>query len=91
MKKLLFILFVAGSLAACQSSANPAHGQKDHECDKECMAKNMPADSSTTNSMTTTSLKDHVCTDACKDGNHKYAHGEKKHVCDMNCPMHDKM
>lgn len=90
MKKILLTLIVAGSLAACQSSANPPHGQEGHKCDKECMAKNMPTDSSKTNTMATP-LKDHVCTDACKNGNHVYAHGEKEHVCDNTCPMHDKM
>ena len=86
MKKLLVTLFVAGSLAACQSSANPAHGEKGHKCDKECMAKQMPVGSDTTNITPATSMKDHVCTAACKDGNHAYAHGEKGHTCDSNCP-----
>jgi len=91
MKKILLTLLVTSSLVACQSSANPTHGQKGHKCDKECMVKNMPIDSSTTNTMTVIPLKDHVCTDTCKDGNHVCAHGEKGHVCDINCPMHDKM
>lgn len=30
-------------------------------------------------------LKDHVCTDACKNGNHAYKHGEKGHVCTAAC------
>ena len=30
-------------------------------------------------------LKEHVCADACKDGNHVYAHGEKGHVCTEAC------
>ena len=30
-------------------------------------------------------LKEHVCTKACKDGNHVYAHGEKGHVCTEEC------
>ena len=34
---------------------------------------------------TTMKLKDHVCTDACKDGNHVYKHGEKGHVCTAAC------
>ncbi|QQS71224.1 MAG: hypothetical protein IPP95_08405 [Flavobacteriales bacterium] len=35
-------------------------------------------------------LKDHVCTDACKDGNHVYAHGEKGHACSAECmKMHE--
>ena len=83
MKQLLFVFLMAGSLAACQSSsANPAHGQAGHKCDKECMAKNA-SDSKT--DATTADLKDHVCTDACKDGNHVYAHGEKGHVCTDAC------
>jgi hypothetical protein len=27
----------------------------------------------------------HVCTDACKDGNHLYAHGEEGHTCSEAC------
>ncbi|MCB9169854.1 MAG: hypothetical protein H6594_05805 [Flavobacteriales bacterium] len=31
-------------------------------------------------------LKEHVCTDACKQaGHHVYAHGEKGHVCSEEC------
>jgi hypothetical protein len=30
-------------------------------------------------------MKDHVCTSACKDGQHMYAHGEKGHVCGPEC------
>jgi hypothetical protein len=30
-------------------------------------------------------MKDHVCTDKCKDGKHVYAHGEKGHVCGEEC------
>ncbi len=33
--------------------------------------------------------KEHVCTAACKDGQHAYAHGEKGHVCTEEC--HKKM
>ena len=33
----------------------------------------------------TADLKDHVCTDACKEGNHVYAHGEKGHTCTDAC------
>lgn len=32
-----------------------------------------------------TAMKAHVCTAACKDGNHVYAHGEKGHVCTAAC------
>ena len=31
MKQLLFALLVAGSLVACQASANPEHGQEGHK------------------------------------------------------------
>ncbi|MBM3415876.1 MAG: hypothetical protein FJY20_05405 [Bacteroidetes bacterium] len=30
-------------------------------------------------------LAAHVCTDACKDGNHVYAHGEEGHTCSEAC------
>ena len=30
-------------------------------------------------------LKEHVCTAACKNGEHVYAHGEQGHVCDATC------
>ncbi len=30
-------------------------------------------------------LKEHKCTDACKNGKHMYAHGEKGHVCGKAC------
>ncbi len=83
MKQFFLILLVAGSFAACQSSANPAHGQAGHKCDAECMAQ-YPATDSTSNT-TTAVLKDHVCTDACKEGSHVYAHGEKGHTCTDAC------
>ena len=83
MKKILLALFVAGSFVACQSSANPAHGQKGHNCDATCMAQHPAADSTAHTNMV--ALKDHVCTDACKNGNHVYAHGEKGHVCTDAC------
>jgi hypothetical protein len=73
MKQLLSAFLVAGSLMACQASANPAHGKEGHTCDATCMAKH-PA-----------TLKDHVCTDACKNGNHVYVHGEKGHACTDAC------
>ena len=90
MKQLLFVILMAGSLVACQSSANPAHGQAGHKCDKECMAKQQAAGNGATNT-TTVALKEHVCTDACKDGNHVYAHGEKGHVCGPDCATKEKM
>ena len=84
MKHIFLALIVAGSLSACQSSsANPAHGEAGHQCDKECMAQH-PATDSTANAATV-ALKNHVCTDACKDGAHVYAHGEKGHVCTEAC------
>jgi hypothetical protein len=89
MKQLLFVFLMAGSLVACRSSANPAHGDKGHKCDATCMAQHPTADS--TVNTTTVAMKDHVCTDACKDGNHVYAHGEKGHVCTEACKnMTDK-
>ena len=30
-------------------------------------------------------LKEHACTDACKDGAHAYACGEKGHACSADC------
>ena len=30
-------------------------------------------------------LAAHVCTDACKEGNHVYAHGEEGHTCSEAC------
>jgi hypothetical protein len=30
-------------------------------------------------------MKEHVCTDACKNGKHVYAHGEKGHTCTKAC------
>jgi hypothetical protein len=84
MKQFLLAFLVAGSLVACQSSsANPAHGEEGHKCDKECMAQQ--GSKSGTESSETTALKDHECTDACKDGNHVYAHGEKGHTCTDAC------
>ncbi len=80
---------MAGSLVACQSSANPAHGNSGHKCDAACMAQHPTADS--TANTTTIAMKDHVCTNACKDGNHVYTHGEKGHVCTEACKnMSDK-
>jgi hypothetical protein len=83
MRQLLLSFLVAGSLVACQSSANPAHGKEGHKCDAACMAQH-PATDSTSNT-NTIALKDHVCTDACKNGNHVYAHGEKGHTCTEAC------
>jgi hypothetical protein len=83
MKQFLFAFLVAGSLVACQSSENPAHGEKGHKCDARCMAQHPATDS--TGNTTTGALKDHVCTDACKNGNHVYAHGEKGHECTDAC------
>ncbi|MBI5857577.1 MAG: hypothetical protein HZB42_07985 [Sphingobacteriales bacterium] len=84
MKQFLFAFLVAGSLVACQSSsANPPHGQEGHKCDKECMASQESKTGAATSE--TADLKDHVCTDACKDGNHVYAHGEKGHTCTDAC------
>lgn len=40
---------------------------------------------------TKTEMKDHVCTSACKDGQHMYAHGEKGHVCGKACNKKKKM
>lgn len=37
----------------------------------------------------TMKLKDHVCTAACKNGQHMYAHGEKGHVCTAACTKMD--
>lgn len=83
MKQLLLAFLVAGSLVACQSSANPVHGQEGHKCDATCMAQHPASDS--TGNTTTVALKDHVCTDACKSGNHVFAHGEKGHTCTDAC------
>lgn len=83
MKQLLLTFLVAGSLVACQSSANPEHGKEGHKCDAACMAQHSVTDS--TSNTTTIALKDHVCTDACKNGNHVYAHGEKGHTCTEAC------
>ncbi|HEX9512540.1 MAG TPA: hypothetical protein VF939_18740 [Puia sp.] len=47
------------------------------------MAQHPATDS--TGKTTTAALKDHVCTDACKNGNHVYAHGEKGHTCTDAC------
>lgn len=38
-----------------------------------------------TQAQETKDLKEHVCTDACKDGKCVYAHGEKGHVCTDAC------
>lgn len=83
MKQLLSAILVAGSLMACQASANPAHGKEGHTCDATCKAQHPSTDS--TGNATTVSLKDHVCTDACKNGNHVYVHGEKGHTCTDAC------
>jgi len=85
MKQFLLAFLVAGSLVACQSSANPAHGQQGHQCSKECMAQQSTTTTDSTTNTTTVALKDHVCTDACKNGNHVYAHGEKGHTCTDAC------
>jgi len=34
------------------------------------------------------SLKEHVCTDACKEGAHAYACGEAGHACSEACHAH---
>lgn len=83
MKHFFLAFLVAGSLVACQSNSNPEHGVEGHTCDAACMAQHPATDS--TNNTTTIAFKDHVCTDACKNGNHVYAHGEKGHTCTEAC------
>jgi hypothetical protein len=84
MKQFFLIFLAAGSFVACQSSsANPAHGKEGHKCDAACMTQQPTKDS--TASTNTVALKDHVCTDDCKEGNHVYAHGEKGHTCTEAC------
>lgn len=38
-----------------------------------------------TNQNPTATDKPHVCTSACKNGQHMYAHGEKGHTCGKEC------
>jgi hypothetical protein len=90
MKKLILSLVVAVSLAACQSSANPAHGEKGHTCSTECKVDKAPAGNQSSNDMGAPA-KDHLCTAECKEGSHIYAHDEKGHVCDTSCMQGKKM
>ncbi len=83
MKQLLLTFLVAGSLAACQSYANPKKGVEGHTCDAACMAQHPVSDS--TNNTNMMALKDHLCTDDCKEGIHVYVHGEKGHTCTEAC------
>ncbi len=84
MKRFFVTFLLSGALVACQSSsANPAHGKEGHKCDKECMSSQESKTGAAASE--TADLKDHVCTDACKEGNHVYAHGEKGHVCTDAC------
>ncbi len=32
-----------------------------------------------------TELKEHYCTESCKNGQHVFAHGEKRHHCSEEC------
>ncbi|MCB0786282.1 MAG: hypothetical protein KDC02_19005 [Flavobacteriales bacterium] len=57
------------------------HGEKGHECTKECMA--MHADKAHDGHGHAT--KEHVCSEACTKEKHAYACGEKGHVCSAEC------
>ena len=83
MKQLLIAILLAGSLAACQSSANPLHGQDKQTCDKGCMVQHSTTDSTT--NATNISPKSHACTDGCKSEGHADARGKKTPVCKDDC------
>ena len=83
MKKILSILAIIAITIIIEnpltSFANDNKTKQDHVCGTNCKA------TSTTDQTSTTDLKDHVCTSACKDGKCVYAHGEKGHVCTDTC------
>jgi|CXWL01.1.fsa_nt_gi hypothetical protein len=83
MKQILLAFLVAGSFAACQSSVNAAHGEEGHKCDSVCSAQHHATDS--LGKTTDMVLKEHVCTEACKEGTHEYSHGENGHTCTEAC------
>ena len=84
MKKILLTLFSAVALIACNNQPNPPHGETGHQCTEECM-KMMEKEKSSENKSMEMEMKEHVCTDVCKDGQHHYAHGEKGHQCSEEC------
>lgn len=72
MKKLMLVLAISG-LAFAGNAQNDKKETKKETAKTEKSAK------------PEMKMKEHVCTDACKDGKHMYAHGEKGHVCTDAC------
>lgn len=67
------------------NSSNPPHGEVGHKCTENCMK--MANDTSNNNMPTNQNMemKEHICSDACKEEKHLYAHGEKEHQCNEEC------
>jgi uncharacterized lipoprotein NlpE involved in copper resistance len=76
MKKMFALLALAGTLlfVACNNEKKDDKSKVAGEEKIENTVKEAPA-----------ILAAHVCTDACKDGNHLYAHGEEGHTCSEAC------
>lgn len=79
MKKLLSSLFILAALSfvACNNE------KKDDKADTTEQKIDAPATPATPAGLTAAVA--HVCTDACKDGNHMYAHGDVGHTCTEAC------
>jgi hypothetical protein len=80
MKKLLSSLFILAALGfvACNNE------KKDDKADADGKEKiETPAAPASPAGLTAAVA--HVCTDACKDGNHSYAHGDVGHTCTEAC------
>jgi hypothetical protein len=84
MKKLfsLLVVFAALSFVACKSEKKS--DKTDAKSDEKMESSTKPGDGMTTAAFVT---KAHVCTAACKDGNHVYAHGDVGHTCTEACGM----
>lgn len=88
MKKISFLLmaFALTVFVACTSKSSSDDKAKDNKENTEKPAvTNGAAATPSTEGAAAASLKEHVCTDKCKDGAHLYAHGEKGHGCTEEC------
>jgi uncharacterized lipoprotein NlpE involved in copper resistance len=76
MKKMFALLALAGTLlfVSCNNEKKDDKSKVAWEEKIGNTVKEAPA-----------TLAAHVCTDACKDGNHLYAHGEEGHTCSEAC------
>lgn len=91
MKKISFMLMAIALTAfvACtgKSSSDDKAKENKEKTEKPAVTNGAATTPSTpsTDATPTASLKEHVCTDKCKDGACFYAHGEKGHTCTEEC------